>query len=113
MSPVSRGRKKKRSSKRAVTDTAGAQRTNVQPAAPAARGPRKLEQLIAELLGGELHRTIQEGNSGLWVRLVDCGADPVTEAVREMLPEWVRWLSARAGVPEHLAKQAISVAQLQ
>jgi hypothetical protein len=39
--------------------------------------------------------------------------DPVTDAVREMLPGWVRWLSARAGMPEHLAERSISVAQLQ
>jgi hypothetical protein len=112
-SPVSRGRNKKRSSKRVVKATGGVQRTNMQHAAPAtrevplarvlpprerpawfgpsinrilenasalpaARGPRELEQLTAELVGGELHRTIQEGNSGLWfdwwlAELVDAG----------------------------------------
>jgi hypothetical protein len=99
MSPVSRGRKKKRPSKRAVKDTAGAQRTNMQHAAPAtlesplerllqprerpawfeasitrvlenasalpaARGPRELEQLTAELLGAELHRAAHEEDEG-------------------------------------------------
>jgi hypothetical protein len=114
MSPVSRGRKKKRSSKHAVKATGGVQRTNMQHTAPAtlesplerlmkprerpawfepsitrvlenasalpsSRGPRELEQLTAELLGGELHRTVQEGNSGLWfdwwlAELVDAAA---------------------------------------
>jgi len=113
MSAVSRGRKKKRSSKRGVKDTSGAQRTSMQhgpatlesplerlmkprerpawfgpsitrvlenaSALPAARGPRELEQLTAELLGGELHRAVQEGNSGLWfdwwlAELVDAAA---------------------------------------
>jgi hypothetical protein len=39
--------------------------------------------------------------------------DPVTDAVRELLPDWVRWLGARSGVPEHLAERTLSVALLQ
>jgi hypothetical protein len=77
--------------------------------------PEAVEALAREWMEGALpetwfaasprrveHRLQLIGN---WVE------DPVTDAVREMLPDWVRWLSARAGVPEHLAERAISAAQ--
>jgi hypothetical protein len=126
MSPVSRGRRKKRSSKRAVKDMSAAQRTNMQHAAPAtlespldrllqprerpawfgpsitrvlenasalpaARGPRELEQLTAELLGGELHRTVHEGEGGLWF---DWWLEELVDAAAAQIKQEAEWKPA-------------------
>lgn len=39
--------------------------------------------------------------------------DPVTIAVRALLPEWVRWLGERAGLPEPLRQRALTAASAQ
>jgi hypothetical protein len=151
MSPVSRGRKKKRSSKRVVKATGGAQRTNMQHAAPAtrevplarvlpprerpawfgpsiirvlengsalpvARGPRELEQLTAELVGGELHRTVQEGNSGLWFdwwlgELVDAAAERIKKEAEWMPAFWLLHGLGALATPGRLAQMPLSQAE--
>jgi hypothetical protein len=129
MSPVSRGRKKKRPSKGAVKGKAGA-RINMQHAAlatlesplerllqqprerpawfeesitraledasalPAARGPRELEQLTAELVGGELHRVVHQVKRGLWfdwwlAELVDATAERIKQEAEWKPPFWL------------------------
>ncbi|MDQ2707045.1 MAG: hypothetical protein M3Z25_05175 [Actinomycetota bacterium] len=39
--------------------------------------------------------------------------DPVTVAVKALMPDWVRWLGERAGLPEHLRVSAIEAPALR
>jgi hypothetical protein len=44
------------------------------------------------------------------VLIDDWIADAVTTEVLDLLPAWVRWLSERAGLPEHLRERVIAAA---
>jgi hypothetical protein len=81
MSPVSRGRKPKKTKKRRrahvrAVDLGTGRPAWFEPAITAvldgaavlesARGQREIEQVTCELVGAQLHRVVEEGHAGLW-----------------------------------------------
>lgn len=75
---------------------------------PPVAGTRRIPNNSGDLVRASPRRVeFQLALIGDWID------DPVTDAVRKMLPECVRWLSERAGVPEHLAERALSAAESQ
>jgi hypothetical protein len=68
VSPVSRGRKIKNKQRPAWFYFYQATKNVIEAAETLlpATGPRALEQATAELLGAELHRTLNEHHRGLW-----------------------------------------------
>jgi hypothetical protein len=77
-------------------------------------GREAVEALAEEWLEGMLPGTehsVSPHRSEYFRELIgDWLDDPVTDAVRALLPEWVRWNGERAGVPAPLIEYAISAA---
>jgi hypothetical protein len=76
--------------------------------------PEALDALAIEWLEGCLPGT-EHAASPHRVRfqqalIDDWISDPVTVAVKALLPEWVRWNGEQAGLPEHLSQHAADVA---
>ena len=65
----------------------------------------------AGMLPGTDHSVSPHHRSEYFRELIDDWLDdPVTDAVRALLPEWVRWNGEQAGVPAALIERAVSAA---
>jgi hypothetical protein len=75
--------------------------------------PEAVDALTEEWMEGTLPETwyavsprrvkFQLGLIGDWIP-----DDPVTVAVKTLLPDWVRWRGERAGLPEYLLDRALA-----
>jgi hypothetical protein len=122
MSPVSRGRKQKKTKKRAGSPGSGLTRPMGSRPRPAwfdpaikavlggteavdsASGPRELEDATAELLGAELYRVLREDRDGLWFDW--WFAELVTAAAHQGASRLLQGLAA-IGTPP-LAQKAVA-----
>ena len=87
MSPVSRGRKPKRSKK-----------------------SKNGKKPPVRTISSGWARTSPHRSEYFRELIDDWSDDPVTDAVRALLPAWVRWNGEQAGVPASLLERAVGAA---
>ena len=68
------------------------------------------EEWLEGMLPGTEHSVSPHRSEYLRELIGDWLDDPVTDAVRALLPEWVRWNGEQAGVPAPLIEYAVSAA---
>jgi hypothetical protein len=68
------------------------------------------EEWLEGMLPGTEHSVSVTRSESFRGLISDWQDDPITDAVRALLPEWVRWNGEQAGVPASLIERAVSAA---
>jgi hypothetical protein len=67
-------------------------------------------QWLEGMLPGTVHSVSPHRSEYFRELIDDWSDDPVTDAVRALLPAWVRWNGEQAGVPASLLERAVGAA---